>query len=169
MFQLFYFLAPRSFQISADAQSTTPRDDVRLNQLDELETQDESLCPSVLAGLSGTVNNDCYSAIRNLDATVISDSISSDDASFVHPQDVSMTRPSAARKRDLSSYDSLPSRSGRCKASSVPGSHVPCSVTAAASLAHSRSSSSCNGLLQLHSFVVGTCCLADCPNPSIPK
>ena len=85
---LFYFLASRSSQMSADAQSTAPLDDVRFNQLDELQTQDESPSPSVLAGLSGTVNDARDSAIRNLDATVISDSISSDDASFVHPQDV---------------------------------------------------------------------------------
>ena len=80
--------------------SASPVDE-RLNQLDELQSQDESSSPSVVAWLSGVVNEACESAIGALDASINSTSGSSAEDSFLQPRDVSMSEPSSAWKREL--------------------------------------------------------------------
>ena len=122
-------------------------DDLRLNQLDEYQTQsevsqsqqlgsvDNPQSQSVLANLSNVVNDACEAVFRVPDVPAIS----SVSAGSPLSQDSDMADPSAARKRDLS--PSLNSRSRSRKQSRPPGSHVPSGVVAAASLARARSSS----------------------------
>ncbi len=134
---------------SPPSQLSGSLDDVRLNQLDEIQTQDSApnsqsqdddspQSQSVLADLSTTVNDACEAIFR---VPAVPDSPGtplSDDRS-----DCVMADPSSARKRDLSSDSSSNrSRSRNRKASRVPGQHMPSGVTAAATLARSRSSSS---------------------------
>ena len=92
------FLAPRPPQTS-----TIPVEDERFNQLDEIQTQDESLTQSVLNGLSGVVNDACESAFDALyPATDPVSGSSSGEGSFLRPQDVSLSGLSAPRKREVS-------------------------------------------------------------------
>ena len=136
------FLALRPPQMSA-----VPVDDERFNQLDEIQSQEESPRQSVLVGLSGIVNDACESAVDALHpATDPASGSSSGEGSFVRLQDFSMSELSAARKCEVSelfSSDESCSRSRSCKA---PLPHLPSGVSAAASLAHSRSSSSSRSL-----------------------
>ena len=124
--------------------SASPVDE-RLNQLDELQSQDESSSPSVLAGLSGVVNEACESAFGALDASANSTGSSAEDL-FLRPHDVSMSESSSARKRELSetlsSDEARRSRSCNRKAAGTPCPHLPSGVSAAANLARSWSSSS---------------------------
>ena len=142
----FNFLAPRPPEVSSVSPqvSASPVDE-RLNQLDELQSQDESSSPSVLAGLSGVVNEACESAFGALDASANSTGSSAED-SFLRPHDVSMSESSSARKHELSetlsSDDARRSRSRNRKAARTPGPHLPSGVSAAANLARSWSSSS---------------------------
>ena len=137
---LFNFLAPRPAPSPAVSRAVHD-DDERLNQLDEIQTQDESPSQSVLDGLSGVVNEVCESAIDASESAGGSQS----DGAFVNPQDVCMSVPSLSQKRGtselLSSDESHRSRSRNRKSSRVTSSHVPTGVSAAASLARSRSSS----------------------------
>ena len=129
------FLAPRPPR-------TSTVDDEIFNQLDEIQTQEESLSQSVLDGLSGVANNACESAFDALSpATVpVSDS-SSGEGSFVRPQDVSMSGPSAARKREVSELLSSDDSRSRPRSRKAPRPHLPSGVSAAASVARPRSSS----------------------------
>ena len=144
---LFDFLAPRSLPTPTVPQpGTAPDVDERLNQLDEIQTQDESPSPSVLSGLSSVVNEACESAIDALESAggSVSDASLSGD-SFVKPRDVCMSEPSPSMKRSttelLSSDESHRSRSRSRKSTRVTSSHMPSGVSAAANLARSRSSS----------------------------
>ncbi len=129
------FLAPRPSR-------TSMVDDERFNQLDEIQTQEESLSQSVLDGLSGVVNNACESAFDapSPASVPVSDS-SSGEGSFVRPQDVSMSGPSAARKREASELLSSDDSRSRPRLRKAPRPHLPSGVSAAASLARPRSSS----------------------------
>ncbi len=130
---------------SQPSQLPVSLDDSRFNQLDELQSQDPASSAqsqddgtpqsqSVLAGLSDVVNDACEAIFR----------VPAVPASPGTPlSDSAMADPSAARKRDLSSDSSSHrSRSRNRKSSRVPGQHMPSGVTAAATLARSRSSSS---------------------------
>ena len=136
------FLAPRPPQTSA-----VPVDDETFNQLDEIQSQEESPSQSVLVGLSGIVNDACESAVDALHpATDPASGSSSGEDSFVRPQDVSMSELSAARKCEVSElFSSDESRSRSCSRK-APRPHLPSGVSTAASLACSRSSSSSRSL-----------------------
>ena len=118
-----------------------------MNQLDEIQTQEESLSQSVLDGLSGVVNNVCESAfVAPSPATdPVSDSFSG-EGSFVRPQDVSMSGPSAARKREVSELLSSDESRSRPRSRKAPHPHLPSAVSAGASLARPRSSSGLRSL-----------------------
>ena len=130
-------MAPHPAQTSSVvSQPSAPLEDDRLNQLNELQTQDEFSSPSVLVGLSGVVNDACELAIGVLDATDSASSSSCGD-SFVWLQDVCMPLLLVVHKRDfyevLSSDDSSrKSRSHSRKTSGVPGFHLSSGVSAAA-------------------------------------
>ena len=136
----FDFLAPRP-PLPTVSRPATALDDERFNQLDEVQTQEDSPSQSVLDGLSGVVNEVCESAIDALESAGSSES----DGTFAKPQDVSMSEPLLSQKRSmaelLSSDESPRSRSRNRKSSRVTSSHMPTGVSAAANLARSRSSS----------------------------
>ena len=142
----FDFLSPRPLPAS-DASLPSSLPDERLNQLDELQTQsDGSPSQSALVGLSGIVNEACVTVLQSSSSPVAASS--SGASCSVQPQDSVMAEPSFARKRDASdlsssdgSFRSKPKSRSR-KASGIPCPHLPSGVSAAASLARSRSSSS---------------------------
>ena len=121
---------------------SAPLDDERFNQLDEYQTQSDSLgSQSALVVLTDVVDNAC-GACESSDCAAIS--ATSSERSDVQPRDATMAEPSAARKRDaselVSSDDSRSrSRSRARKSSRVPAPHLP---SEAGFLARSRSSSS---------------------------
>ena len=130
------------------SQSSQPTlDNQRFNQIDELQTQisssgfqsqvDSVESQSVLADLTGVVNDACEAVFRAPAAPVFSVPSSNDDS--LASQDCTMADPPSARKRVLSSLPDSRSR-GR-KVSRHSSSHLPPGVASAASLARSRSSS----------------------------
>ena len=125
---------------------TAPEDDDRFNQLNKIQTWEDSPSQSLLDSLSGVVNEACESAIDALESAGGSASDSSlSGGSFVKPRDVCMSEPSLSQKHGiaelLSSDESHRSRSRNRKSSHVTSSHVPSGVSAAVTLARSRSSS----------------------------
>ena len=149
------FLVPLPPQVPAASQASNPVVDDMFNQLDELQSQDESLCQSVL---SSVVNDTCESAIGMLGVTASPVSGSSSSVnSGVQPQDCDMSEASLARKRGVSEYLSPDdshdrSQSRSRKSSCPPDAHVPSGVAAAANLARvGFSSSSRSSLSTRHS------------------